>query len=95
MSNIETFPASIEMKPNPTITVFERSPDGGRGLARDMPVRWALEEVGQPYHVRRLSFEAMKEASHLACQPFGHNMLVPGDPKKREEKQINDCRTEY
>ena len=71
MSNIETVPTSIEMKPNPTITVFERSPDGGRGLARDMPVRWALEEVGQPYHVRRLSFEAMKEASHLAYQPFG------------------------
>lgn len=71
MSNIETPPASAEMQTPPTITVFERSPDGGRGLARDMPVRWALEEVGQPYHVRRLSFEAMKEASHLSCQPFG------------------------
>lgn len=71
MSNIETAPASAEMKTTPTITVFERSPDGGRGLARDMPVRWALEEVGQPYHVRCLSFKAMKEASHLACQPFG------------------------
>lgn len=71
MSNIETVPASTEMTANPTITVFERSPDGGRGLARDMPVRWALEEVGQPYHVRRLSFKAMKETSHLAYQPFG------------------------
>ncbi|CUX57815.1 MULTISPECIES: glutathione S-transferase family protein [Agrobacterium] len=71
MSNIETVPGSTEMTANPTITVFERSPDGGRGLARDMPVRWALEEVGQPYHVRRLSFAAMKETSHLAYQPFG------------------------
>ncbi|MBB3540341.1 MULTISPECIES: glutathione S-transferase family protein [unclassified Rhizobium] len=54
-----------------TITAFERSPDRGRGLARDMRVRWALEEVGQPYEVRLLSFKAMKEAAHLALQPFG------------------------
>jgi glutathione S-transferase len=54
-----------------TITVFESSPDRGRGLARDMGVRWALEEVGQPYDVRLVSFAAMKEAEHLALQPFG------------------------
>jgi glutathione S-transferase len=48
----------------PTITVFERSPDGGRGLARDMGVRWALEEVGQPYDVRPVSFSQMKESAH-------------------------------
>jgi len=55
----------------PTITVFESSPDRGRGLARDMPVRWALEEVGQPYDVRLVSFAAMKQAEHRARQPFG------------------------
>jgi len=55
----------------PTITAFERSPDRGRGLARDMRVRWALEEVGQPYDVRLLSFKAMKEPAHLALHPFG------------------------
>lgn len=55
----------------PTITAFARSPDRGRGLARDMRVRWALEEVGQPYDVRLLSFEAMKEPAHLARHPFG------------------------
>ena len=54
-----------------TITAFERSPDGGRGLARDTRVRWALEEVGQPYEVRLVSFGAMKEPSHLALHPFG------------------------
>jgi glutathione S-transferase len=54
-----------------TITAFEASPDGGRGLARDMPVRWALEEVGQPHDVRLVSFAAMKEPEHLARQPFG------------------------
>ncbi|MBR3192647.1 glutathione S-transferase family protein [Bosea sp. (in: a-proteobacteria)] len=54
-----------------TITAFERSPDRGNGLARDMRLRWAFEEVGQPYEVRLLSFEAMKEPAHLALQPFG------------------------
>ena len=54
-----------------TITVFEQSPDRGRGLARDMRVRWALEEVGQPYDVRLLSFGAMKEPAHRALHPFG------------------------
>jgi glutathione S-transferase len=55
----------------PTITAFERSPDRGRGLARDMRVRWALEEVGQPYAVRLVSFSAMKEPAHLGLHPFG------------------------
>jgi len=55
----------------PTITAFAASPDRGRGLARDMPVRWALEEVGQPYDVRLLPFGVMKDAAHRALQPFG------------------------
>lgn len=54
-----------------TVTAFARSPDRGRGLARDMPVRWALEEVGQPYEVRLLSFAAMKEPAHRKLHPFG------------------------
>jgi glutathione S-transferase len=54
-----------------TITAFDRSPDGGRGLARDTRVRWALEEAGLPYEVRLLSFQAMKEPAHLALNPFG------------------------
>ena len=55
----------------PTITAFESSPDRGRGLARDMRVRWALEEVGRPYDVRLVSFAAMKEPAHLRLHPFG------------------------
>jgi glutathione S-transferase len=55
----------------PLITVFEHSPDRGRGLARDMGVRWACEEVGQPYDVRLVSFAAMKETPHRARNPFG------------------------
>jgi glutathione S-transferase len=54
-----------------TITAFERSPDGGKGLARDTRVRWALEEVGAPYEVRLVSFRALKEPAHLALHPFG------------------------
>jgi glutathione S-transferase len=54
-----------------TITAFELSPDGGKGLARDTRVRWALEEVGQPYEVRLVSFRALKEPAHLARHPFG------------------------
>ena len=56
---------------NPTITAFQSSPDRGRGLARDMRVRWALEEVGQPYDVRLVSFAEMKEPAHRALHPFG------------------------
>lgn len=55
----------------PTITAFESSPDRGQGLARDMRVRWALEETGQPYDVRLVSFKAMKEPAHRALHPFG------------------------
>jgi glutathione S-transferase len=54
-----------------TITAFDRSPDGGKGLARDTRVRWALEEAGQPYEVRLLPWAAMKEPAHLALHPFG------------------------
>ena len=57
-----------------TITAFERSPDGGKGLARDTRVRWALEEVGLPYEIRPVSFSATKEPAHLALHPFG---LIP------------------
>jgi len=55
----------------PIITAFEQSPDRGRGLARDMRVRWALEEVNQPYDVRLISFSEMKEPAHRALHPFG------------------------
>jgi glutathione S-transferase len=54
-----------------TITAWDHSPDGGKGLARDTRVRWALEEVGQPYEVRGVSPTEMKESTHLALHPFG------------------------
>lgn len=54
-----------------TITAFDRSPDGGKGLARDTRVRWALEETGQPYEVRLVPHREMKEAAHMRLHPFG------------------------
>ena len=55
----------------PTITAFKASPDRGRGLARDMAVRWALEEVGLAYDVRLVTFDDLKSPEHRALQPFG------------------------
>ena len=63
-----------------TITAFERSPDGGKGLSRDVRVRWALEEVGQPYDVQLVSFAALKEPAYRALQPFGQiPVYIEGD----------------
>ena len=76
MSILRLLQRRIRMSTNalpmtPTITAFERSPDRGKGLARDMRVRWALEEVGQPYEVRLVSFGEMKEPAHCMLHPFG------------------------
>src|SRR5215208_1290061 len=68
-----------------TITAFERSPDGGKGLARDTRVRWALEEVAQPYEVRLVSFRAMKAPAHLALHPFGQ---IPTYEEHEEEGDL-------
>ncbi|TPE48163.1 glutathione S-transferase family protein [Amaricoccus solimangrovi] len=57
--------------PPPMITAFAHSPDGGQGMARDMRVRWAFEEVGQPYRARPVSFAAMKAPAHRTLHPFG------------------------
>ena len=54
-----------------TVTAFDRSPDGGKGLARDTRVHWALEEVGQPYEVRPVTFDELKQPAHLQLHPFG------------------------
>ncbi len=70
-------PSPMDMNPETqrvVITAFERSPDGGKGLARDMRVRWALEEVGEPYDVRLISFHEKQQPAHLRVHPFG---LIP------------------
>jgi len=55
----------------PVLTAFAASPDRGRGLARDMRVRWACEEVGLAYDTRLVSFADLKEPAHRALNPFG------------------------
>ena len=82
----------------PTITAFERSPDRGRGLARDMRVRWAFEEVGQPYEVRLLSFSEMKESAHRMLHPFGQiptyqegDLGLTGDTLSLNGKTVADA----
>lgn len=54
-----------------TITAFKVAFDQGAGLARDMIVRWALEEVKQPYDVRLVAWEDFKKPEHRARNPFG------------------------
>ena len=56
---------------NPVITAFDWVPPFAEGQVRDLRVRWALEEVGQPYDVRYLSQGEQKEPSHRERQPFG------------------------
>ena len=55
----------------PLITSYTWSPDKGGGLVRDMRLRWALEEVGQPYDVRLLDWGEQKQPPHRARSPFG------------------------
>ena len=76
-----------------TITAFERSPDGGKGLSRDTRVRWALEEVGQPYDVRLVSFRALKEPAHLALSPFGKIPTYRGGRARPVRDQARSCST--
>jgi glutathione S-transferase len=55
----------------PTITAFDWVPPFAEGQVRDLRVRWALEEVGQPYDVLYLSQGSQKQEPHRARQPFG------------------------
>ena len=70
-----------------TITAFERSPDGGKGLARDTRVRWALEEVGQPHKVRLVSFRAMKEPSFVNSRPAREYPMRSRSHKKKPRRR--------
>ncbi|WP_137131159.1 glutathione S-transferase family protein [Rhizobium sp. FY34] len=57
---------------SPIVSVFKNPPDGGKGYHRDFRVRWALEEVGQPYHLRLLSFSEMRrDLYRRELHPFG------------------------
>src|SRR5690242_3368839 len=54
----------------PVVTAFEWVPEFARGLVRDLRVRWALEEIGQPYDSELLNARAPRPEEYLARQPF-------------------------
>lgn len=57
------------------ITALRSVPDGAKGLVRDIRVRWALEEAGLPYSVRKVDMRrdlrGERSAEYLAQNPFG------------------------
>jgi glutathione S-transferase len=53
------------------ITAFNWVPDFARGYVRDLRVRWALEEAGVPYCVRKLQAMGERPADYFAEQPWG------------------------
>ena len=59
------------MSEAPVITALGWAPDFAQGLVRDLRVRWAFEETGTPYRVRRLDLPKNREEPHRAIQPFG------------------------
>jgi glutathione S-transferase len=63
-----------------TLTTYKWVPDFAAPLMRAFRVRWALEEVGLPYHVRTVSLGSeQRSPEHLACQPFGQVPAVEED----------------
>jgi glutathione S-transferase len=54
------------------VTAFKWVPPFAQGFVKDMRIRWALEEIGQPYRERLIGgiFEE-QPPEYLADQPFG------------------------
>jgi len=53
------------------VYAFKWVPPFAQGLVRDLRVRWALEEAGQPYEAVLIDHEEKNGADYLALQPFG------------------------
>jgi len=53
-----------------TVTAFHSGPEGAKGNARDMRVRWALEEAALDYETRTIDFASHAQARSEG-QPFG------------------------
>ena len=61
----------VDSTTNVRITAFDWVPDFARGWVRDLRVRWALEEAGVPYSVRKLEAIGDRPADYFAEQPWG------------------------
>jgi glutathione S-transferase len=53
------------------VTAFAWVPPFAAGLVRDLRVRWALEEAGEPYEERLLNQGEQDLPEYRAIQPFG------------------------
>jgi glutathione S-transferase len=62
-----------------TISAFKWVPEFARGQVRDLRVRWALEEAGQPYQTRLLEQGDQDKADYRAMQPFGQVPIFEED----------------
>ena len=64
----------------PTLTTFRAVPSFAVGHVRDLRVRWALEEAGEPYDVRLIGFEEKESPAYRREQPFAQvPVLQDGD----------------
>jgi glutathione S-transferase len=57
-------------QPVPVVTAFDWVPDFAKGLVRDLRVRWAFEEIGVPYDVRKFGAASPRPADYVQWQPF-------------------------
>ena len=53
------------------LTAFAWVPPFAQGLVRDLRIRWALEEAGEPYEERLLQQGEQDSTGYRALQPFG------------------------
>lgn len=62
------------------VSAFHTVPDFAKGLVRDLRIRWALEEIGQPYETILIGAQDQNSPSYRAMQPFGQvPAIVDGD----------------
>jgi glutathione S-transferase len=57
-------------QPVPVVTAFDWVPEFAKGLVRDLRVRWALEELGEPYAVEKFGAANPRPAGYVNWQPF-------------------------
>ncbi len=62
---------AVDQQASVRITAFNWVPDFAKGYVRDIRVRWALEEAGVPYAVRKLQAMGERPADYFAEQPWG------------------------
>jgi glutathione S-transferase len=57
-------------QPAPVVTAFDWVPDFAKGLVRDLRVRWAFEELGEPYGIEKFGAANPRPEGYVNWQPF-------------------------